>query len=414
MQETRPAGPVYGGLTGHVSSMAIRGVRWRLLMSGIWMVFLVKPVSDLFHAHRGPLVIGGALALLVVFCAIYVAVMITWASPPAVARWGLPAMLVLATVACLVFGAKHWNGLWLFVSAAVGLGIPARRHAIRAVLACGAWLVLLSLIGHDNPADYLLYLLLVIVIGLATSGLRSQVMLMRELSLAREEVARLAASEERLRLARDLHDVTGQSLSMITLKSELAARHLARLPASEERDRAAEQIEEVAAVSRQTLRDIREAVSGYRRPTLAVEIITARMALEAAGIEVSEPPELTMLSGTFDPDAEAALAWCLREAVTNVTRHSGARTCTITLTRRDGQASLAVADDGLGITPATSDPATSGSGLRGMSERLGSVGGRLHMGPGQDGRGFRLVATAPAPDLPACRRSRCCSPRIRR
>ena len=88
--------------------------------------------------------------------------------------------------------------------------------------------------------------------------------------------------------------------------------------------RAVDEIEQVAAVSRQTLGDIRQAISGYRRPTLAVEIITARNALESARITPHDDPGLTLASGTFDPDAEAALAWCLREAVTNVIRHSEA------------------------------------------------------------------------------------------
>ena len=109
-------------------------------------------------------------------------------------------------------------------------------------------------------------------------------MLMKELRQARETVAKLAANEERLRLARDMHDLTGQSLSLITLKSELAAKRLARMPESAELDTVRNEITDIGRVSRQTLHDIREAVSGYRRPTLAVEIITARTSLEAAGI----------------------------------------------------------------------------------------------------------------------------------
>jgi two-component system, NarL family, sensor histidine kinase DesK len=248
-----------------------------------------------------------------------------------------------------------------------------------------------------------------VLVGLAMIGFRRQVELNRELSQARETVAKLAASEERLRLARDMHDLTGQSLSMITLKSELAAKILGRLPVSADRDRAVEQVTEVARVSRQTLHDIREAVSGYRRPTLAVEIITARTALEAAGIEMDDDPRLTMLSGTFDADAEAALAWCLRESVTNVIRHSGAHRCRIGLTEHGAELSLEVTDDGRGFVPQTGgapgeaavDPASSaGSGLRGMSERLDAVGGRLQLGSRTAGHGFRLVATVPAVPRP--------------
>ncbi len=253
--------------------------------------------------------------------------------------------------------------------------------------------------------DFLINLLPTVLLGLAMIGLRNHFELTRELTEARETVARLAASQERLRLARDMHDLTGQSLSMITLKSELALRLLRRLPAGPERDRVSDEIEQVGAVSRQTLHDIREAISGYRRPTLAVEIITARAALESAGITPQDDAELTLLSGTFDPDAEAALAWCLREAVTNVVRHSGARTCHIRLARRGGTLSLEVRDDGRGHVGAEptggelSGAEPTGAGLRGMSERLDAVGGRLELRPAGP-PGFRLIATVPAAPRP--------------
>ena len=222
------------------------------------------------------------------------------------------------------------------MSSASGLLVTNRRWAVRAVAACIVCYVVFSATSHVTSTDFLSNLLPVMFIGFAMIGLRRQFQLTAELARAREEVAQLAASEERLRLARDMHDLTGQSLSMITLKSELAARLLGRLPDSAERDRVQDEIEQVAAVSRQTLRDIREAISGYRRPTLAVEIITARTALASAGIAARDDADLMLLSGTFDPDAEAALAWCLREAVTNVVRHSGAQNCYISLTSRAG------------------------------------------------------------------------------
>jgi len=192
-----------------------------------------------------------------------------------------------------------------------------------------------------------------------------------------------------------MHDLTGQSLSMITLKSELAAKRLARLPSSAERDAALTELGDIGRVSRQTLHDIREAVSGYRRPTLAIEVITARNALEAAGIRLDDDAELTLRSGAFDPDAEAVLAWCLREAVTNVIRHSGASNCRIRLADRMGELSLEVSDDGRGL--AGQDPNNPrGSGLRGMSERLSAIGGRLALGWAEPDRGLRLTATVPA------------------
>jgi two-component system sensor histidine kinase DesK len=246
----------------------------------------------------------------------------------------------------------------------------------------------------------------VLLTGLTMMGFRRQMMLMRELAQARGAVARLAANEERLRLARDMHDLTGQSLSMITLKSELAAKRLAKLSPSAERDAALAELGDIGQVSRQTLHDIREAVSGYRRPTLAIEVITARHALEAAAISLDDDPALTLRSGTFDPDHEAVLAWCLREAVTNVIRHSGATSCRIRLAERDGELSLEVTDDGRGPADQGSDhsQASRGSGLRGMSERLSAIGGRLSLSPAEPAaarRGFRLTATVTRAPLAA-------------
>ena len=409
--ERRP-GLVLTGLSG-TSRMewfgSPRAARyWRLLFSGIWLIYLVQPIGSLFRHHYGAAYIGGAIAIVVVFSFCYLSL---WSTQEITRRQTtrigsirvVIPLFVLAALACVIYDGAKWNALWIYVSAACGAISADRRVAVRAVLAAGGCYVFFSWIGHDAVSDFLFTLLPVLLVGFAMIGFRAQIMMMRELRQARETVARLAASEERLRLARDMHDLTGQSLSMITLKSELAGRLLQRLPDTRERDLARAEIEQVAAVSRQTLHDIREAVSGYRRPTLAVEIITAGTALEAAGIVLHDGPELTTTSGTFDPDAEAALAWCLREAVTNVIRHSGARHCYLSLTRDGDTVALTVRDDGHGeiLSPARAaacvDPrpgSPAGAGLRGMSERLAAVGGRLQLSPGSDG--FRLVATVPA------------------
>jgi two-component system sensor histidine kinase DesK len=318
---------------------------------------------------------------------------------------------VLAAVACVVYG-KDWTPLWIYVASAGGMVLTSvfgSRLAAIGVFVITACYLVCCRITHLDLASTLAVLIPVLLIGLAMIGFRMQLTLMRELAQARETVAKLATNEERLRLARDMHDLTGQSLSMITLKSELAAKRLAKLPSSAERDAVLTELGDIGRVSRQTLHDIREAVSGYRRPTLAIEVITARNALEAAGIALEDDAELTLRSGTFDPEAEAVLAWCLREAVTNVIRHSRARHCRIRLSERMGEVSLEVTDDGRGFpgqnpedpeNPATPDGAH-GSGLRGVSERLAAIGGRLSLGPADasgpkgPGHGFRLVATVP-------------------
>jgi two-component system sensor histidine kinase DesK len=361
------------------------------LFTAVWLLYLIQPVAGLFEHHHSALYIGGGLGIVVVFCAVYLIYVPSWPHPPERALAGLGVMAALAVAGCVIYGGSGASTLWIFVSSAAGLLVPDRRWAVRAVIGCGVCYLIFSLTGHVDRTDFLLNLLPTVVVGLAMVGLRRQVSLMNELRQAREEVAGLAANEERLRLARDMHDLTGQSLSMITLKSELAARLLTRLPPSQEKDRVRDEVEQVAAVSRQTLHDIREAISGYRRPTLAVEIITGRTALEAAGITPHDDAELTLLSGTFDAVAEAALAWCLREAVTNVVRHSGSRNCYISLARKPGAQSLVVRDDGHGCAC----PSPSGTGLRGMTERLTAVGGDLEIGPGTTGGGFCLEATVP-------------------
>jgi two-component system, NarL family, sensor histidine kinase DesK len=371
------------------------------VFTGVWLLYLIGPVVDLFTGHYSALYTWGGLAIILVFSAIYLILVPNWPRPYPFTVPGLVVLALLATVACLIYGGMGAVALWIFMSSASGLLVSNRRWAVRAVAGCIVAYVVFSATSHVTSTDFLSNLLPVLFIGFAMIGLRRQVQLTAELERAREEVAQLAASEERLRLARDMHDLTGQSLSMITLKSELAARLLGRLPGSAERDRVQDEIEQVAAVSRQTLRDIREAISGYRRPTLAVEIITARTALASAGIAARDEPDLMVLSGTFDPDAEAALAWCLREAVTNVVRHSGAQNCCVSLTSRAGTMSLTVRDDGKGLTDAPSPRERAGSGLHGMSERLSAVGGALELRP--DLRpGFCLIATVPAtPVAPA-------------
>ena len=354
------------------------GIVLRWFFSAIWLIYLIGPVADLFAVkyHHSPLYQAVAVALVTAFCVLYVFLIGTWWENRARGRVGLGVLAGLATAICLAYGAE-WTPIFIYVSSAAGFIIWDRRRALLAVAACTVAYVVVSEIVHTKPGDLWAELLPVALIGFAMIGFKMQIVLNQQLRQARGAVAKLAANEERLRLA--------------------------RLPASPEVDAVAAELGDIGRVSRQTLQDIREAVSGYRRPTLAVEIITARTSLEAAGIQLDDDPALMTLSGTIDPDAEAALAWCLREAVTNVIRHSGAQNCRVRLTERRerrGELALEIADDGHGVPgsgPAGGVGVTegSGSGLHNMSERLSAVGGRFSAGPGRDGRGFRLVATVP-------------------
>jgi two-component system sensor histidine kinase DesK len=212
----------------------------------------------------------------------------------------------------------------------------------------------------------------------------------RELQAARRDLADLAVAEERARIARDLHDTLGHSLSLIALKSELARRILPDDPV-----RAATEIADVERVAREALGSVRETVSGYRQPTLAMELAGARAALSAAGIDGDVEPAPEGLPREVD----AVLGWAVREGVTNVLRHSDAGRARIRVIVDDGTRAVEVEDDGAGsdreggaLGAGAGGPA--GSGLTGLRERATALGGSLEAGP-MPGRGFRLRVTLP-------------------
>jgi two-component system, NarL family, sensor histidine kinase DesK len=200
-----------------------------------------------------------------------------------------------------------------------------------------------------------------------------------ELKLSHDEVRRLAALAERERIGRDLHDLLGHTLSLITLKSELAARLFDRDPLAARRE-----IVDVERVARDALGQVRRAVSGIRTAGLAAELASARLLLESDGIHLDYSGAETPLP----PQLETVLALVVREAVTNVQRHAQAHSVRIELEAGMHEAVLLVADDGNGA------PVVPGNGLDGMRERLASLDGRLAI-ESVRGAGTRLAARVP-------------------
>lgn len=195
--------------------------------------------------------------------------------------------------------------------------------------------------------------------------------------MAQDEIERLATVAERERIARDLHDLLGHTLSVITLKSELASKLATRDP-----ERATQEIRDVERISRDALAQVRSAVHGYRETGLQEEVARAREALGAAGVRLDVEVEPTRRAGF----ADHALAFALREAVTNVIRHARATECRIRLVEDGSTTLLEITDDGVGGT------APEGSGLSGMRARLATLAGRVE----RDGRrGTRLLITVP-------------------
>jgi two-component system sensor histidine kinase DesK len=201
-----------------------------------------------------------------------------------------------------------------------------------------------------------------------------------ELRAARDEIATLAVAEERARMARDLHDVLGHSLTTITVKAGLARRIL---ESSGDGDRAITELRDVEHLSRTALVEVRSTVSGYRKASLPAELVGARVALQAAEITADLPHAVDNVPA----ELQEPFAYVLREGVTNVIRHSGAQRCEVRL----GQSWIEIRDDGIGAHGDSS----AGHGLAGLAERLEQVGGSLSVGPAPTG-GFLVRASVPA------------------
>ncbi|MEU9208292.1 histidine kinase [Streptomyces sp. NPDC048415] len=357
----------------------------KALWTGIWLVYLSAPVSDLVHGgHSTGVVVLGWLGL-VAFVAWYGVLLFRTGrgETNALVLGSLAVLATQAAVLSLTLG-REWLVLFVYVAIASGAALPLRMARL-TIPAVAAVLIAIALVVSGGKA-YLAGLLIPAFLGgFAMTGVRELVRTTIALREARATVAQLAANEERLRLARDLHDLLGHSLSLITLKSELAGRMLPDHP-----DKAAQQVADIEQVSRQALVDVREAVTGYRRPRLACELAGTQVALTAAGVTAELPAEPDL--SDVPEESESALAWALREAVTNVVRHSGARRCAVELVRRqtlDGPVlELSVQDDGSG-----GSGGTPGNGLTGLTERLEKAGGSLEAGRVR--RGFRLVARVP-------------------
>jgi two-component system, NarL family, sensor histidine kinase DesK len=267
-------------------------------------------------------------------------------------------------------------GFFIYAAAAAGFNTKLRwvitTLAIEvAILAFYMWWLHLE-IGMWGSMT-----LLVILVGLGNHHWAVSACHNEKMRLAHEELEHLAKVAERERIARDMHDVLGHTLSLITLKSELARKLVDRDP-----ERAKHEMQDVEAASRAALTDVREAIRGYRSDGIFAELARARAALETAGVAVQCDTSPVPLN----PAQESVLALALREAVTNVVRHAQARTCNVTLTRSHSLCTLEVADDGRGAD------APEGNGLRGMRERLEALGGSLRL---LTSNGTRLIIDLP-------------------
>jgi two-component system sensor histidine kinase DesK len=356
----------------------------------VWILFIVVPVIDAIantgSAREHVLAIAGA----VVFSAVYVVLVITWIDAKNYRRSLALAGVMLALACALTIADRPtWGYLFTYCAACIGL-VVGSDLGLPAVVLCAAAAFGSVLVGGGGGGSGAGYAASAVGIGLLLVLMRDLRMRNLELSEARAELALTAVAAERERFARDLHDLLGHSLSVIAIKAELAGRLLALDP-----ERAASEVADVEAVARESLREVRQAVSGYRQPTLEKELEGARVALTAAGIAA----EFERAPVTLDPEVEAVLAWAVREGATNVIRHSGAQHCQVRVQAGLGDARVEVVDDGEG--PACerdgteSAEAVIGHGITGLTERAERLRGRIEAGGLPDGPGFRLAVSIP-------------------
>ena len=385
-----------------------------------WLLMGMGAFSNLFQGQTPNPWIGG-LGLLT-FNSLYIYVVFrAFHTVTREARSTRVALMVMGLLTCAL--ALGYGGNWLLFFPLLGLATGAvvrgpwlGRYALGLTALATVVAVLRG--GWDAiGVSYGTFLSTMV-----TAAILSLSEAVRQLRAAREELARRAVEEERLRFSRDLHDLLGHTLSVIVVKSE-AARRLA----PRDLDAALSQVTDIEAVGRQALTEIREAVTGYREGSLATELDRASSALTAAGIE----PVVRRSGAPLAPGAEALLGWVVREAVTNAVRHSGARRCEIAV---DGSSSaerirLTVTDDGGGGHGDGGDggghgdggggdgggdgdggggdgggggggggedttSSAGGTGLKGLTERLAAAGGSLRAGPSPRG-GFTVTAELP-------------------
>lgn len=293
--------------------------------------------------------------------------------------------LVLMLLAAMgVLGAVYYpfnagaSGLFIYVAAFAPFVTESLAICIGAFVVVSGAVTAEGLLLHINPWSWGFTVFLAIAVGAANLVVGQRMRANQRLNLAHEEIAHLAKVAERERIARDLHDVLGHTLSVVVLKSELAGKLMDRNPG-----RARKEIAEVEQIARAALGEVRQAIRGYRAEGFTAELEHAKVVLEAAGIALDSPRQVPALRAA----EETVLSLIVREAVTNIVRHARASQCSVRLSAEAGCTSLLIEDDGIGGVR------QEGNGLRGMRERVESLGGVLQI---DSARGTQLRIEIPA------------------
>ncbi|WP_202869704.1 sensor histidine kinase [Kribbella caucasensis] len=351
---------------------------WGWLAAGIWLFYLAQPLQQMVkHSHSVERVVGIGALLLFALCYLSFFVWIRQVGLkagqlPVLQRLAYLGVMLILTLAMVPAAGQTALTALVYITAVgmMALQLPV-AVAVTLVLLGGAELAMRLVPGWTEDSSYGFAIFLG---ALAVFGMQRAIQRSVELAVAREDFAELAVQEERNRFARDLHDILGHSLTVITVKAELAQRLIAANP-----DRAASEVADVEQLARSALADVRAAVAGYRELSLAGELVAAHAALQAADIRAELPNTVDEVPEEY----RELFAWVVREGVTNVIRHSGAKKCTIRLNADQ----IEVLDDGKGPGPGGG---ASGHGLIGLRERADQAGASLSVGKSPDD-GFRLA-----------------------
>jgi len=337
--------------------------------------FFVQPVMDHVGLRMWLLDILGALIFIVFYFGLFVL-----ENPWPLAN--IVGMLLLG----IVYLPLNAGGCTFFIYAAAMLPfcVDTQIAAVVGLVTIGSVGAVEGLLLHMGGWAIFYAAIFPMMIGGGNTFFAERNRMNSRLRKANEEIEHLAKVAERERIARDLHDVLGHTLSVITLKSELAGKLIDRDP-----EQARKEIREVEETSRQALSDVRDAIRGYRAKGLAAELAQAKATLETAGVNVQCDAATTLQIPAMQ---ESVLSLAVREGVTNVVRHARASNCRLRVEQQNGSCRLEIQDDGQGFVT------MEGNGLRGMRERVEMLGGRLER---KNESGTRLVITLPLKELRA-------------
>ncbi len=379
-----PASPAEAEWVAHQRRWA-QGRR-RLFWSAVPLLYLIYVAASVAQNSHGQAAVWGYAILAAFGLLVLVAPVVLLQATPR-RFWTVYAVLIGLFVAELPFARAAAFVMCLYITMFTVARLGARSAPVVLALTLAALLVPVSVpswhVSLTKSIDDFTPLAIPVV-GVVTFAVLQVVRGNQALTDARAELAALAAENERFRIARDLHDLLGHSLTTITVKAGLACRLGQADP-----ERAFREMGEVAALARRSLADVRAAVTSYRDVTLTGELAAGRELLRAAGVTADLPSAVDVV----DPGHHELFGWVLREGLTNVVRHAHASSCAVRLS----PSSVEIVDDGVGgaASPGAGGAASPGNGLTGLRERVAAAGGVIQAGP-QQPRGWRLRVSLPA------------------